>query len=410
MPHISEFVAESVEQTGLSRRHFLKNTARFVSAAMLANSVLPDIAFADDNINEVTEPSILSQPGDKPMGIGINIPKPSQLDVEAIESGEFEQKVFWATPQTSLSPIDKYNHKVPLLASAASVKATQAVGETYIVVPSTFDEKIANPKQAPHDRGVNGQFGKFMHHTIRSHFDADAFIDANEPDLVYGEDANAAMHAAQMTITTDKIMHELGYKGLLLCPASSDISADMGTQFLIDYVNYLNYYLSYEDYELKTETALAVHVYRGVNERRLEGIATAATLARKYFPSDNHQVYVTESGYKFKVMETGTQYVYEYDPNVPLRVQDKEQAANMEYIYGICRALGFYTMDNYTFHDTQFGGGGFMSGYINYDNQPHLIYKKRAELRKTRPVSAADMIVLQGIEKYVDSQMASIVP
>jgi hypothetical protein len=343
--------------------------------------------------------AILSQPGDLPMAEGVNIPQPTEADFKVINSGIFDQKTFWVSSQAQLS---KHNTS-QLEASKASVNQTQGFGETYISMQSKFSPSAARPNHAPEDRGLKGPYANNLRRTIEAHPHADGIIVMNEPNLAFWRDKHAAQHSAEMMITADKVMQEMGFKGKLLGPASSDTAHDYGAGFLTEFVAYLNYL----GYEFQTEMALAVHIYQGMKHSNIRGIGTAAALARNYLPSDNKQLEATETGDIFRTVLTQVPDVYQYAKHPSLKKQEKLQAERMIYMHGMCRALGAASISNYTFRDIQQGGGGWMCGYYNYDGEPHLIYNERDRLKQTKPISPIDILRLNHIMLKTEAAMST---
>jgi hypothetical protein len=383
----------------LSRLDFLKSSGLLIAGVLASNymSVQP----ADAEI--VSPTPILTQPGDNPMKIGLNLHNlPTEDDLQAIESGFYQEKQFWVDSPKQLA---EHDYTMMEVSKECTSQTNGSGGETFYTVPSVYSDTPYG--HAPKERGLKSPYANALRKIFSVHADAAGFDPLNEPDRSFCLDGDdAPIYAAEMAITADQVMQEVGFNGLLMVPAISDTAGDFGTGFLKKFVAHIRSL----EYEFKNETAISTHFYRGAKERNPLGLVTAATLARLYFPSDNKQVRGTEGGVTFETRTVPKmQDMFEYDTSkLNMRAQEIRQFEGMNYIYNLARHLAFASMKNYTEHDTQEGGGGFMAGYKNYNDKPHLVYIERERLKEQRPLSQAELTKFSNIIWQTECDMSAL--
>jgi hypothetical protein len=369
-----------LERDQYDRRQFIKNASVSIGAIAAANFLMTDQALAQITSNI---PADLEKNGDSEiddeMLTGINICVPTPQDITLMNSKEFDFNVLWAPGMENVIPHHGHNELAVLEESKSNFSQIQNSGNTFISVPSNqLPEWYAKKEHAPDNVGVKSPLGDYFRLIFDKYAEADFVIPENEPDLAYKANRQLApIKAAQIMITADKIAQETGYKGVLLGPASSDTIDNYGADFLKEYTDYLNYL----GYEFKTETALCTHAYKGIKDNDDYGIRSADSIAKHSYRSDNKKIYIPESGNTFKTTETKITDVFEYAKTPTLLIQEVKQAKHMIDMYRKCRKIGVGAIANYTFFDSQNGGGGWMCGYYNYDGKPHLIYYMRNHLK-----------------------------
>jgi hypothetical protein len=369
------------EREDFTRRRFLKAAGISFAAFAAANYLLSDLSLAEANANttpESQQQTVTEASSD--MQVGINIPDPNAQDIALINSGEFDFSVQWAPSMSQIMPRKDSFVTTSLDISKASFDQTKNSGKVYVALPSQLPDWCLNSKLAPENFDLNSHEANYLRTIFARYILADYLIPDNEPDLAFDYEhynEQAVAKAAKKMIMADHIAQEVGYKGVLLGPASSDTIGKYGANFFEDYVNYINFL----GYQFKTETAISVHSYAGIKHNNPSGILAINGTAKTSYPSDNKSVHITESGNTFETVETSVEYVYRYANYPPLKIQEMRQAKHMIDMYKNFRAIGISAVANYTFYDSQDGGGGWMCGYYSYTGKPHLIYKKRNELK-----------------------------
>ena len=343
----------------LSRGEFLKAGA----AVVLAPYILP----AADALAQLDRP---------PMAKALNTVLYNDPQTRSfVRDGNVDALVLWSPNWKQLEPKRGHIHHREWHKYDRVIENAGEDGcPVYVAVWSDVpDWASPAPLRAPTDRTPDGPWASFLHSIVTRHAHVRGILAMNEPNLAYiADQQQAEANTAEMIGTADEILHEAGYKGKLLVPATSD-----GPQFYDFTDKVLGYLQGWQPYN---KVEWAHHSYYDVKEnthRRAEAVLNLLSL-RQWAGED--YLWITEGGYKFdtyKSEETG-----KFNYRAPLSLQEHAQVHNVSNHFHWAQQTGRVAMwANYGYQDKAWGGGGFMSGLVRIDGTPHPLGKEWPRLR-----------------------------
>lgn len=288
--------------------------------------------------------------------------------IEFIQNGGADAAIIWAPLWTTVEPEPGQHEKSAWKVADANYATAVALGKPIYMAVSceyplwAFDKHAHKLK----DRTPNGPIVNFWQSIIDRYPKIDGLIYLNEPNLYFEGDPNRVRHTAELMITADKIAHSIGYDGLLLGPAATDVRDGRGIRFLKDVLTELHR----QNFKPISHHGVASHHYGDVKAGSVHGVKNVVRLIDQAWLGDEKNLFLTEGGLVYDTHSVG-KYVYDYDK--PLEKQELKYHHHMLRHLRWCRRSGRVALwANYTLQDEPNGGGGFMSGLFKTDGTPHM--------------------------------------
>jgi hypothetical protein len=382
MPHTEiELMAPDPEREAYNRRQFLKISG-LSGAALFAAGLFPSEVLGKQLSTYSTsadqDPSSGLSYSASVMEKGVNLPYLVGSSLSYAAESNVESVVVWAQGWDAEEPTQG-----DYVADDTNLQIGQDVAATnkkmYVAIPSQLPDwaEIAE-NHAPKERGLNSPWGKYFMRKIEEFPDASAYIFCNEPNFQYFKDPHSAKHVAEMMVTASKLMKNAGLEDkLLLGPAIADGVPDKGIAYMTKFIKEIKD----TRYKFEVPAGIAYHGYDGVKHNDVTGVAQVSNLSQDYWPGLIKSIYLTELGDKFYTTKTRIPDVFKYVEKPSLAIQEHWQKNNVIQHYLKCQAMGNIALwANYTYQDTQLGGGGFMSGLIRYSGVPHPVFQEWQKL------------------------------